>query len=133
MTVPSAQHSDLPGKGVSRRFRMGRIVSALMLREMSTQYGRSPGGYLWALIEPLGAIAIMALGFSLLLRSPPLGNSFILFFATGHVPFNLYQVLSRTVARSITFSKSLLAYPVVSWVDAIVALSAGGDTTVFFN
>lgn len=121
MTVPTAQSPTLPGKGVSSRFRMGRIVMALILREMSTQYGRSPGGYLWALIEPLAAIAIMAIGFSLLLRSPPLGNSFILFFATGYVPFNLYQGLARTVARSINFSKALLAYPIVSWVDAIVA------------
>ncbi|KAA8610020.1 sugar ABC transporter permease [Salipiger aestuarii] len=100
---------------------MARIVSALILREMSTRYGRSPGGYLWALIEPLGAIAILSLGFSMLMRTPPLGSSFLLFFATGFVPFNLYMQLSGLLARSLNFSKALLAYPIVTWVDALVA------------
>ena len=44
-----------------------RTVSALMLREMSTRYGRSPGGYAWALLEPVGAIIVMAIGFGLML------------------------------------------------------------------
>lgn len=100
---------------------MGRTVTALMLREMSSRYGRSPGGYLWAILEPLGMIFIMALGFSLLVRTPALGNNFILFFATGHVPFSLYQTISNTTARSIKYSKALLSYPVITWVDAIVA------------
>ncbi|WP_237220304.1 ABC transporter permease [Salipiger sp. CCB-MM3] len=88
---------------------------------MLTRYGRSPGGYLWAVLEPLGMIAIMAIGFSLLLRTPPLGNSFLLFFATGHIPFALHQTISNTTARSLKFSKSLLSYPIITWVDAIVA------------
>jgi capsular polysaccharide transport system permease protein len=98
-----------------------RSVTALVLREMSTRYGRSPGGYIWALLEPLGAILVLSIGFSLLLRSPPLGNSFLLFYATGMTPFNLYQVLSRTVSRALGYSRALLVYPVVTWFDAVVA------------
>ena len=30
-----------------------RVFAALMLREMITRYGRSFGGYLWAVIEPM--------------------------------------------------------------------------------
>jgi len=66
-------------------------------------------------------ILIMALGFSLLVRTPPLGNNFILFFATGHVPFTFYQTISNATARSIKFSKALLSYPVITWVDAVLA------------
>ncbi len=111
----------LPGRGLSQRFRMSRTVAALILREMSTRYGRSPGGYVWAVIEPLGSIFLMSLGFSLLVRSPPIGNSFILFFATGFVPFVFYQTISNAIARAFRFSGALLSYPVVTWVDAIVA------------
>lgn len=121
MSVPTAQDPALSGKGLSQRFRMPRIVLALILREMSTRYGRSPGGYLWALLEPLGMIAIMALAFSLLLRTPPLGTSFLLFFATGYVPFALYLTLSTAISRALIFSKALLAYPILTWVDALVA------------
>ncbi|MEL6475009.1 MAG: sugar ABC transporter permease, partial [Pseudomonadota bacterium] len=33
-----------------RRFASLRSIIALMLREMATSYGRSPGGYLWAVL-----------------------------------------------------------------------------------
>jgi len=108
-------------RGVDRRFATMRAVAALMIREMATRYGRSPGGYLWAVLEPVGAIVILAAGFSLLLRNPPLGNSFLLFYATGFLPFQIYQTVSLTVGRSVQFSRALLMYPAVTWVDAVLA------------
>lgn len=114
----------LPARPRSRpqqRFASGRVIIALILREMSTRYGRSPGGYIWAVLEPLAAIIILVTGFSLIIKSPPLGSSFVLFYASGYLPFNLYQTLSLTVSRAIVFSKPLLKYPVVTWMDAILA------------
>ncbi|MFZ7094101.1 ABC transporter permease [Primorskyibacter sp. 2E233] len=105
----------------TRSFASFRAISALMLREMATQYGRSPGGYLWALLEPLGVIVVMAAAFSLLVRTPPLGNNFILFYATGFMPFLLYMNVSNVIARCIDFSRPLLQYPAVTWVDAMLA------------
>ena len=110
-----------PGTGVNRRFATLRAVIALMLREMATRYGRSPGGYLWAVLEPLGAITVMAVGFALIVRHPPLGSSFILFFATAFLPFSLYMNISNHVSRAIEFSRPLLFYPAVTWVDAVLA------------
>ena len=94
---------------------------ALVLREMSSTYGRSPGGYVWAILEPLGAITVMAFAFSLLLRSPSLGTSFILFYATGYLPFMLYQSVANAVTGAIQFSKPLLFYPSVTWLDSVIA------------
>ena len=93
---------------------------ALILREMSTRYGRTPGGYIWSIIEPTAAILVLSVGFSLVMRTPSLGNSFLLFYATGYLPFNLYLTVSGTVAASIGFSKPLLKYPAVTWVDAVL-------------
>ncbi|MFD1344657.1 ABC transporter permease [Litorisediminicola beolgyonensis] len=115
---------DAPARlstGPTRSFPMARSILALMLREMSTRYGRTPGGYVWAILEPLGAILVLALGFSLVLRSPSLGNSFILFYATGFLPFNIFNDISNNVARSLKFSKGLLVYPSVTWIDALLA------------
>lgn len=103
------------------RFPVIRNILALMLREMSTRYGRTPGGYIWGVVEPLAAILFLAIGFSLLLRSPSLGTSFILFYATGYVVFNLYQVISATTSQAISYSKPLLMFPAVNWFDALVA------------
>lgn len=110
-----------PGAGHHRSFPAFRSIAALMLREMSTRYGRSPGGYIWAVVEPLGTILILGAGFSLLVRTPPIGNSFLIFYATGFLPFSLYQNLSNAVARSINFSRPLLRYPAVCWIDAVLA------------
>ncbi|UWQ81936.1 ABC transporter permease (plasmid) [Leisingera sp. S132] len=104
-----------------RRFATLRTVAALVLREMSTRYGRTPGGYIWAVLEPLAAILFLAVGFSLVLHTPSLGTSFLLFYATGYLPFNLYQSVSLTVSRAISFSHPLLRFPAVTWADAVIA------------
>lgn len=104
-----------------RRFASLRTISALMLREMSTQYGRTPGGFVWTLLEPLAAVAFLSIGFSLLLRSPSLGTSFLMFYATGYMMYVTFHSISNVVARAIRFSLPLLKYPAVSWVDAVIA------------
>jgi capsular polysaccharide transport system permease protein len=101
--------------------RSGRTIGALILREMGSTYGRSPGGYVWALLEPIGMILLLSVAFSLLLRSPSLGTSFLLFYATGFLPFQIYQKLESKVNSALTYSKSLLAYPRVTWLDAILS------------
>lgn len=98
-----------------------RSITALVLREMSTRYGRTPGGYVWAVLEPIGALIVMAMVFSILLRAPSLGNSFILFYASGYLPFTIYASVAGTVQNALMFSKPLLMYPAVSWIDAILA------------
>lgn len=119
---PTLPPALFPAYGASRRrFASARAIVALMLREMSTRYGRTPGGYIWALLEPLGTIAMLAFGFALVLKAPPLGNSFILFFAAGFLPFNLSLTVSTMVERMIHFSRPLLFYPAVTWIDAMIA------------
>jgi capsular polysaccharide transport system permease protein len=103
------------------RMRTARTIFALILREMSTTYGRSPGGYVWAVLQPLGGIILLSYGFSLLVRSPSLGTSFVLFYATGYLPFEMYSSLSQKIGAALRYSKPLLAYPRVTWLDAIMA------------
>ncbi len=98
-----------------------RTVTALMLREMATTYGRSPGGYVWAVLEPVGGIAILSVAFSLFLHRPALGTNFPLFYATAYLPFMLYSALATKLAQALQFSKPLLAYPAVTFVDALLA------------
>ena len=105
----------------ARRFKSSRTILALILREMSSTYGKSPGGYFWAVAEPVAAIAVLSLAFQLFFRSPSLGTNFPLYFATGYLPFSMALDISNKVSRSITFSRSLLAYPAVRYTDALFA------------
>lgn len=104
-----------------RRFASLRAIGALMLREMATSHGRSAGGYLWAIAEPVGGIVLLTLIFSVGFRAPPLGTDFAIFYATGVVPFMAYLDMSNKVAGSIRYSKSLLTYPAVTFMDALLA------------
>ncbi len=104
-----------------RRHAGKRAITALILREMSTRYGKKPGGYVWAIIEPLGMIAMLSIGFGLLLRSPSLGTSFLMFYATGFLIYNFALNIESTVNKALSFSKALLFYPRVTWVDALIA------------
>jgi capsular polysaccharide transport system permease protein len=115
--------TDIPPPQVphNRRWRFFRSVSALILREMATSYGRSPGGYLWALLEPIAGIALLTFVFSLMIRTPALGSNFPLFYATGLLPFTMYMHVSNQMAQSINYSKPLLGYPAVTFLDALVA------------
>lgn len=108
-------------KPKKRRFASLRAIGALMLREMATTYGRSPGGYLWAVIEPVAGIAILTFAFSFMFDKPPIGASFELFYATGTLPFMMFITITNRVSSSILFSKPLLAYPAVTFVDAIIS------------
>ena len=97
-----------------------RTIIALVLREMGATYGQSPGGYVWAIVQPIGIIVILSIGFSLLVRSPSLGTSFLLFYATGFLPFDMYSILTQKISSALKYSRPLLAYPRVTWLDAIL-------------
>jgi capsular polysaccharide transport system permease protein len=105
----------------ARDFKSTRTVIALMFREMATTYGRSPGGYIWAVLEPVGGLLVMTIAFSFFLRAPGLGNNFPLFYASGYLPFIMYSELSGKISQSILFSRPLLFYPAVTYLDAIIA------------
>lgn len=100
---------------------MARTVVALMLREMATTYGRSAGGYIWALLEPILGVALLSVIFSMAFQKPSLGTNFPLFYATGFLPFTMFNDLTNKVAASLRFSRPFLAYPSVTFMDAMLA------------
>ncbi|NHQ75674.1 ABC transporter permease [Roseovarius gahaiensis] len=103
------------------RFASVRSISALILREMTTTYGRSPGGIIWAILEPAGAIALLVTIFSIGFRSPQLGTNFAIYYASGMLPFMMFVSTSGKVQQAINYSRQLLNYPRVSFMDALLA------------
>ncbi len=120
----SDQNLELPKRARAhprRHLATLRAIVALMLREMATTYGRSPGGYLWAVLEPVGGIALLSAVFSVAFHAPQLGINFPMFYATGMVPFLLFNDISGKLATALMFSKQLLVYPSVTFIDALLA------------
>ena len=122
ITPASARPSRarLPTNGL---FRSARTIVALMLREIATSYGRSAGGYLWALADPVLGIALLTLVFQGAMggHRPLVGSNFPLFYASGYLPFLMYHDLANKIAGSLRFSRPLLAYPAVTFADALIA------------
>jgi len=94
-----------------------------MMREMQTTYGRNVGGYLWAFLEPIGAILVFVLviAYGIRIREPGLGTSFALFYASGFMPLTIFLAVSQSVASSLKFAGPLLSYPGVQYTDALIA------------
>ncbi len=111
-----------------------RAVFALILREMASTYGRSPGGYLWAIFDPLAGVALLTVVFSLVIPAPPLGGNFALFYATGYLAFAAFTDLTMKIGQAIRYSRPLLAYPGVTYLDALLGrllLNMGSELVVF--
>jgi capsular polysaccharide transport system permease protein len=112
--MPPATRSAVPPRAL-------RVIGALILREMTTSYGRSSLGYLWAILEPVGGVVLLTVAFSLILRTPPIGDSFALFYATGYLPFSLWMRVQNQTMRALRANRQLLFYPDVGYLDAILA------------
>jgi capsular polysaccharide transport system permease protein len=112
-------------------FQRMRVLFALVVREMTTKFGRSWGGYLWAVAEPLGGILLLTIAFSLAVRTPPLGSNFALFYATGIIPFFLFSNVTASVGQAVATNRGLLTYPVVRPLDAVLAKFITDFLTMF--
>lgn len=99
----------------------GRVIFALMLREVRTRFGRSQIGYLWALLEPITYIATMTYIFDIFGRPPRVGDSWPVFFATGVLIYLTYRKIASSLANAFTANQSLLVYPIVKPIDTLVA------------
>lgn len=98
-----------------------RVTAAMIVREMATRFGRKPGGYVWALLEPVAYISILTVVFGAVARTPVLGSSFILFFATGFLGYQLYQSRVGYISTAIRANRALFSYPNVAPIDAVTA------------
>ena len=107
----------------TRSFAAFRSIAALMMREMATEHGRNPGGYIWAILQPLAGVVVMVMIFQygLRVREPRLGSNFAIYFATGMIPFMAWRDISQKLTTALRYSSAFLAYPSVTLVDALAA------------
>jgi len=99
----------------------GRVVSALILREMKTRYGRQRLGYIWALVEPLIFVVILAAIFTLRGRGEAWGMPLVPFLVTGIIPYLLFRDLMGVGLRAVRSNRALLTFPQISIFDILLA------------
>jgi capsular polysaccharide transport system permease protein len=116
---------------VGRLKAQGRILVALMLRDIKTRFGGNEFGFLLAVAWPLTHVLLLIIINAGLGRAAPYGDSAALWFATGVVPFMAFQYMSRFISMGIVLNRPLLSFPIVKITDLLFSralvevLSAG--------
>lgn len=100
---------------------MARAIWALLMREMAAGNSRAVGGVFWIFLQPLFATLFLTMIFSAGFRSPPVGDVFAIFYATGVVPFMFYMSISGQLGNAVQMNRKLLAYPRITVLDTLLA------------
>jgi len=101
--------------------RQRHVLFALMLRNIRTRFFGHGLGYLIAIAWPLVHILLVIILFSVNSRMPPVGESMMLFVATGAVPFQAQAYLSTFMMMSVLTTRPLFAFPEVKVLDVLLA------------
>lgn len=75
-----------------------RVIGALMIREITTRFGRQNIGFLWIMGEPLLFAGLMSLVWRFLRGPAEHGIGVVAFCISGYLPFVLYR---HAVSRSV--------------------------------
>lgn len=97
------------------------VIRALILRDMRTRFGGSHWGYAVLVLWPVAHIFVMVAIMAFRGQPSPMGDSPLLFVATGCVPALTFQYISREVMKAVIMNKPLLYYPQVKIFDVMLA------------
>jgi len=98
-----------------------RVVGALMLRDMRTRFMGSYLGYVAQVLWPVSHVIIIAGALAIRGLPSPLGDSAMVFVATGAIPALAFQYISREMMKGILGNKPLTYYPQVKALDVMLS------------
>lgn len=98
-----------------------RVIHALMIRELTTRFGRENIGFLWIMVEPLLFAGLVGLIWRWSKGPEEHGVTVIAFAASGYIPITLFRHgIGRSVS-AFTANGSLLYHRQVKVLDFILA------------
>lgn len=97
------------------------VVFGIFNRELANRFGRFSLGYLWAPLEPLLYIAVLSVIRMQVGEGPIAGISPVVFFASGVLPFILFQIVQITSLSCVESNLGLFNYQRVKPFDVFVA------------
>lgn len=98
-----------------------RVIHALVIRELTTRFGRENIGFLWIMVEPLLFACLVGLLWRLTKGPEEHGISIIAFVATGYIPITLFRHGVQRNVIVFTANSSLLYHRQIKIMDFILA------------
>jgi len=96
-----------------------RVVYALVLHQIHTQYGKMRLGYLWALFDTAWRVVMFWIMRTVMGFKPPHGMSILLFLLMG---FGVYQIFRHTVTKCMGIKGGkMLTFPMITKLDLCIS------------
>lgn len=129
MSVTAARRPGL----VALLFVQGRVIGALILRELMTRFGRRGGGFIWVFIEPVIFIALIT-SFRLIWHGG-VRHDFhpVVFVVASLLPFLMFRHIVARAADAVNANRNLLYHRQVTALDVMLArnvLEVGVTVTI---
>jgi capsular polysaccharide transport system permease protein len=97
------------------------VIYALLLRELSSRFGKSRGGFVWVLVEPLAHLLVPVVMFGFIRQALVPGVEFPVFLVYGFMPFLLFKAICLQIVDGVNAGQGLLSYRQVLLMDVFVA------------
>lgn len=97
-----------------------RVIHALMIRELTTRFGRENIGFLWIMVEPLLFAGLVAIMWRVMKGPEEHGINIVAFVITGYIPITVFRHgVSRSVSVFVANS-SLLYHRQIKVLDFVL-------------
>ncbi|MEN2786387.1 ABC transporter permease [Sphingomonas qilianensis] len=96
------------------------MIGALMIRELTTRFGRENIGFLWIMVEPLLFAGLVGLVWRFMHGPEEHGVSVIAFVATGYIPLTLFRHAVSRALGIFTANGSLMYHRQIKILDFVL-------------
>lgn len=124
------------GRLVSSRLgTTGRVLKALVLRELMTRFGRTHGGFLWLILEPLILTTLIIIWWSIAFGSTKQGVAIVPLALSGYSLITLWRHIVSRFIHCFRHNASLMFHRNVKPMDTILGrffLETTGALISFF-
>jgi capsular polysaccharide transport system permease protein len=97
-----------------------RVIKALMLRELSTRFGRENIGFLWVMVEPMLFALLVGMLWRFMKGPFEFGVDIVAFAVSGYIPLVLFRsVITRSIA-SFTANGSFMYHRQIKVLDILL-------------
>lgn len=99
----------------------GRVIHALVLRELQTRFGRTQLGFLWLFIEPLLLASAIGGIHWMVDRPKAAGVSVFVFYLIGYVPYFAFRAIVGRAVGAFNSNMTLMYHRQVRLFDIVLA------------
>jgi capsular polysaccharide transport system permease protein len=97
-----------------------RVINALMLRELTTRFGRENIGFLWIMAEPLLFAVLVAIFWRAMKGPFDFGVDIVAFVITGYIPLVFFRTCVSRGVKSFTANGGLMYHRQIKVLDLLL-------------